>query len=718
MNPKLTWGLTILLLLAGVAVVAQVQTIPLRAGASQLEVIDQSVDHVRFRVDVAELQALNVTTEAGAFSQLILPGFHNSMTDGAPELPMMNRLLAIPVGARLRIETSGVKTRLIDLAEYGVTAPLLPHQPSVSKSAVPASLPFVYDRAAYDVAKVGQELARVVPVGRLRAMDIGRLEVSPVEYLPGTNQVRVTEEFELDVVFEGADLVAQRDLIARTNSPYFELIYDQVANSLGFHDNYPDLVRDVVTMVIITPPEFEAQLQDFVEWKTRRGFHVVVGVTGTPAVGTTNTSIQTWLHGLYNNATPELPAPSFVLLVGDVQQLPTFLRFGDPTDRLYGSVDSDYMPDMYYGRLSAANSSQLQAILDKTMAYDQFTMPDPSYLAKVVLIGGMEATYGPSWLNGAVNYGTETYFNAAHGITSDTYLYPNSGSQYASIVANASEGRGFIYYNGHGNTVSWWEPTFTQADVNGLAESGKYGLVLGDGCYTGDYDTDVAPECLAETWLRAPNKGAIGYMGACNTLYWNESYYFAVGYRASIVAHPTYSATALGAFDGLFHDHGENMNLWYVTSDALIFCGNLAVTQSGSANSGYYWKIYNLMGDPSLTPYLGVPTTNPVSHPATALATQTSLTVDAAPNSYVGLTQGGVLMGAGTVGVSGTTTIAFLQTPLTPGVPIHLVVTGQGRRPYQADLDVVEPTLVSCSPASIAANTATDVTVTALEKTA
>jgi len=67
---------------------------------------------------------------------------------------------------------------MIDLAAYGVTTPLMSHQPSVLKSANPATLPFLYDRAAYGVAKVGRELARVVPVGRLRAMDVGRIEVS------------------------------------------------------------------------------------------------------------------------------------------------------------------------------------------------------------------------------------------------------------------------------------------------------------------------------------------------------------------------------------------------------------------------------------------------------------------------------------------------------------------------------------------------------------
>ena len=65
----------------------------------------------------------------------------------------------------------------------------------------------------------------------------------------------------------------------------------------------------------------------------------------------------------------------------------------------------------------------------------------------------------------------------------------------------------------------------------------------------------------------------------------------------------------MGAYDGLFHDHPSeaDMGQWYVTNDALVFCGNLAVTESGSSRIAYYWNIYNLLGDPSLTTYLGAP---------------------------------------------------------------------------------------------------------------
>ncbi len=687
---------------------APLQKISLAAGGPRLEIVQQDQDQLRFHVEVGELDALEIATKQGTFTRLLIPGFHSSQQVGAPELPQMNRLVSIPLGARVRVEVKALSVREIDLADYGITSPLMPAQASMPKNADPATWPFAYDRSAYQVDRVSRELAQVVPAGRLRAMELGRLEIAPVEYLPAQNRLRVTESLDVQVSFLGADKAAAAGLIARTYSPFFEHLYANVAGAKSFHDSYPDRVADVVTMVIVTPPEFAAQLQDFVDWKTERGFRMIVAVTGTPEVGSTTSTIQSYLHGLYEDATPEEPAPSFVLFVGDVAQMPTFTLSGDASDRPYCAVDADLVPDMYYGRFSATNSSQLQAMIDKTMMYDQYTMPDPSYLRDVCMIAGVDSYYAPTYANGQINYGTTYYFNASHGLTSHTYLYPASGSSDAQIVQDVSNGVSYVNYTAHGSTTSWSDPTFTQANINSLQNAGKYCLAVGNCCLTSSYDIG---ECFAETWLRAANKGAIGYIGGSNSTYWDEDYWWGVGYTSSITANPTYEGSEMGAYDGLFHEHGEAEHLWYVTNDALIFCGNLAVMESGSSRTTYYWNIYNLMGDPSLSTYLGLPAANPVGISALSSA---SITVSADPGSYVGLTQNGVLVGAGTVGIGGSEVIPFTTTP-TAGLPVHMVVTAQNHEPYVMDIALANPELWLSANSVTTALAAGETTVETLE---
>ena len=708
-------GMALLLIVAGVAL-GDTHPIPLDAAETHLTLLDRNQSGLHFRLEIGELVAMDVETEAGMFSRLMIPGFHTSKTVGAPELPMMNRLFEIPFGATASIEILSTESKTLRLADFGIEHPLMPAQPSMPKNADPETWPFIYDRDAYLTDRVGQELVRVAGLGKLRAADIGRVEVSPVEYLPRDGEIVVTEAIEFRVNTVGADFAAGQDEKARLWSPFFMPLYDRIDGYDPIErDVYPDVVADVVTYVIITPAMFEAQMQTFVDWKKERGFITVVGVIGTPEVGTTTASIQAYIHDLYNNPPAGQPAPSFVLFVGDIADCPTFMESGDASDRLYCDVDSDLVPDIYYGRFSATSPTQLQAIIDKSLMYDQFTMPDPSYLGDVTMIAGVDAGYAPTHGNGQINYGTEHYFNAAHGITSNTYLYPASDAPTApaEIVQTVSNGVSLINYTAHGSTTSWSDPSFTQANINGLSNAGEYCLAIGNCCLTSSYEIG---ECFAETWIRAENKGAIGYIGGSNSTYWDEDYWWGVGYHPSSQIDGTawpVESTGIGVYDGLFHDHGEPMDNWYVCNDAIVFSGNLAVMESGSTRTTYYWNIYNLMGDPSISTYLGVPDANPVSHLPSIYTTSPSLEVTAVPGSYCGLTQGGEIVSAGTVGETGILDLA-IGSVLTPG-QVKLVVTAQNKEPYIQDIPVIVPATILINPDTINVAQTTTIEVTVLE---
>ncbi|MBN2172320.1 MAG: T9SS type A sorting domain-containing protein, partial [Candidatus Krumholzibacteriota bacterium] len=209
----------------------------------------------------------------------------------------------------------------------------------------------------------------------------------------------------------------------------------------------------------------------------------------------------------------------------------------------------------------------------------------------------------------------------------------------------------------------------------------EYCLAVGNCCLTSSYEIS---ECFGETWLRAAGKGAIGYIGASNSTYWDEDYWWGIG-AGPVSSNPTYETHGMGAYDGVFHDHGEAMDQWYVVNDALVFCGNVAVMEGGGYST-YYWNIYNLSGDPSLSTFMGVPAANPVSHAGQIIGGSTSFTVSAVPGSYVGITVDGALKGAGTVGTSGTADIAL--TDIGYSGTAHMVVMAQNREPYVVDLTI------------------------------
>ncbi len=126
-----------------------------------------------------------------------------------------------------------------------------------------------------------------------------------------------------------------------------------------------------VTFVIVSPPTYEAALQPLVQWKTKKGFKVIQAYTNDPAVGTTTTSIKNYLTGLYNNPPAGYNAPSFILFVGDIAQIPTFTNNGQATDLRYCEYTNDNIPEVFYGRFSANNLTQLQPYIDKVLEYEQ-----------------------------------------------------------------------------------------------------------------------------------------------------------------------------------------------------------------------------------------------------------------------------------------------------------------------------------------------------------
>ena len=87
-----------------------------------------------------------------------------------------------------------------------------------------------------------------------------------------------------------------------------------------------------------------------------------------------------------------------MLIVGDHGQIPAWSPQASPTghitDLTYVRLEgSDFLPEMYYGRFSANNTSELQPQIDKTLYYEKYEMEDPSYLANQILIAGMDNNF-------------------------------------------------------------------------------------------------------------------------------------------------------------------------------------------------------------------------------------------------------------------------------------------------------------------------------------
>ena len=661
--------------------------IVLRQGqTSKLAISESSYQHLKVVNTLSTLQYFNVKTIKGEFAKLQAGEYAFSDTYGSPQLPVLRKLIEIPLGAIPTVKVISYTVKEYKLSDLGISQPLFPAQPPASKSK--SNHDFVYNASAYQQNSfTSGDMATVDVLGMLRGTRLGRLNISPVQYNPVTNIIRVYDNLVIDVTFTGADISLTKAEKRRFDSPYFRTVYSRLINYQKAENQRDTMSKFPIKYVIVSPQMFHDALQPFIAWKQKKGFTVVEAYTNDPLVGTTTTSIKNYLKGLYLAATPADPAPSFVLFVGDVAQVPAFpCTDGHVTDLYYCDYTGDYLPEVYYGRFSATTLAQLQPQIDKTLEYEQYLMPDPSFLDQVIMVAGSDGSHELTWGNGQINYGTNNYFNLAHGITSHTYLQPEpSGGNYSTqIKTNVSNGVGYANYTAHGSSSGWADPSFTISDIATLQNAHKYPLMVGNCCLTSTYDGS----CFGEELLRAANKGALGYIGGSNSSYWDEDYWWGVGVGA-ISANPTYATTTLGAYDRTFHDHGESNDEWYSSMDQMIFAGNLAVTESSSGMKQYYWEIYCLMGDPSLMVYFSQPEPMAVTYSQLMPLASNNFTVTAEPYAYVAISKDGVLCGAAEADASGVAVVPL--TPITiPGLA-DVVVTMQNRQPFMGTVAVASP---------------------------
>ncbi len=649
---------------------------------SRLELIDYSTYKVAYKVSIGEISVESIKTDAGNFVRLNIDRFGKSSKEGYPELPIMHHLMEMPLNSQAEIEIKNYSVKEYNLKDLGINYQLIPMQMSQPKCG--SSKAFEFNNTAYSFDEFyNEELVYVEQVGILRGANIGRLNISPVSYNPVTNIVKVISNIEFEISFKNGDLGLTNELKAKTRSPYFEGIYSQLLNNQYDNTSRTNFTTYPVSYVIISDRMFEDQLQPFINWKKRKGFTITEAYTDE--IGSSLQQIKDFIQNLYDNGTPENPSPSFVLFVGDIAQIPAWNNGDGVTDRNYVEFTGDLFPEIFYGRFSAENTTHLQPYIDKTLMYEQYTMPTTTYLDTVLLVSGVDGSYAQDWGNGQINYGTINYFNEDHDIFSNTYLYPASGSASAAIKQHVSDGITFGNYTAHCSPNGWADPSFVINDIPGLTNQDKYGLLIGNCCSSSEYQT----VCFAEEILRAENKGCVGYIGGSNSSYWDEDYYFGVGVGTINENPPAYEETTLGNYDRSFHDHGEDFSEWFTTMDQIVFAGNLAVSESGSTREQYYWDIYNLMGDPSLMIYLSIPEVNPVTHEPYLMIGVANFTVNAAPYSYVALNHDGENIVSVLADENGEAILIF-DGFTSPGTA-ELVITAQNFQPYIEDIQIFAP---------------------------
>ncbi len=637
--------------------------------------LDPESDGFSFRAEVDVIQ-IEPTGGNPSHVALSIPGYYAYGKEGTPSLPGYSILFeAGPRDALIRIEQ--MDSMIFDLKAEGIDGRLNPfHDPGRKRA---PDIPVKRDSAVYSTdAWMGDAVISVEYEGRMRGLSMSTLHFNPVKYNPVQNLLKVYYNVRCTIL---TGRLRQPALVPeQAFSALFSRVVRQESESM-YKAVYSE---EPMTLVILSDTLFRETLTPLVEWKTRKGFRVVEVYRTDSLVGGTRESIKAYLKSLYDHPPLGVARPTYLLIVGDTEHIPISQSGGELTDLYYAEFDGggDYLPELFYGRISVNSTEQLQGVLDKILEYEQYQFPDPTFLDQAVLIAGVDGSYASTYGNGQINYASDYYLNEEQGHTTHMFRYPESDTSAGAILDLISGGVGFVNYTGHGEVDRWEDPGFRISDIDQLQNLGKYPVMIGNGCETNYF---LAVECLAEALLRAPDKGALAYIGCTNDSYWDEDYYWAVGV-GPVQIHPTYEGTGLGYFDKVFHTHQEDHLLWSPSLGEMVFGGNMAVQQSNSHRKKFYWEIYQLAGDPSIVPWFSQPAVQEVALPAWLPPGAGRVDVRSAPYSYLAISKDGVLLDALHASGEGYTTL-FIPDTLSTG-SLDLVVSGDCFRPYMKEIEM------------------------------
>lgn len=628
-----------------------------------------------------EAQLINVKgPDDIEYVQHILPGVEvYGNTPGLPDVPIVRRMLAVPHGAQVKI--TGL--RVVPGEEY--TVDLWPTQASAADLPLQqgeGELPpetfidpeFIKDADAYKTdANFPREIVSIEPMGTMRDLQLVQINIAGGQYNPARKLLTVFRSVEFEVIFEGGEGgFLPREVVGNPFERSFTEIYAQVLNQAAIYQHLGGIVAPPSCWgheyLIITHPTFRPAADALRAWKISRGLSTVVIETG-PAVGqagTTAAQIRATVLSRYNNC---IVRPSYLLLLGDAEFVPTFYRtthYNDSagTDLDYALMSAgDIMPDLAYGRIPVDTLAQAETVVNKIIDYENTPPAGSAFYSNVSIASYFQCCRPDVAQDGTASrsfvetselvrnalqaqgytveriYSTSTayhndpaktsYYNSAtrstvpnryyNGALLPADLRATSGFAWngsdADVVNAINSGRFLMMHRGHGGPSGWGSPSFGVGDLAGLNNGNRTPVIYSVNCASGLFDNETLDPMLQDWNYNTSVAGA----------YWAERILRMEGGAVGVIGDtrnsPTWanSALARGLFDATFPNvvpgYGSNTSIKRL-GDILNYGKAYMVGQVGQAQTAgsvsnneatTNMTLYHVFGDPSMKMWTSYP---------------------------------------------------------------------------------------------------------------
>ena len=632
------------------------------------------------RIDLAGFDIQDFITEGKSYQSIDLLTEIFSQEPGYPELPYIAKVLAVP-------DQSAISVEVIETGEVQIFSDVYLPPARLSWFEGKPESPYIENIEAYETNNVyPQEYVKIDPPSIFRDFRIARVSVFPVRYIPAQNELQVVSSITVRINYGPGEVINPKTKSKNAIAPSFGKLYR------SFIFNYQEVLDNLYggkeegheVMLCIMDDMFEESFQIYADWKRESGTDIHVTTFSDIGANSSNPNIiKDHITDAYYNW--DIP-PTYVLIVGDDGVFPKKIVSYDysfPNEDFFVEIEGDdHFPEMMIGRFTNQGDYRMQVMINKFMLYEKTPyIADTDWYKKSTCCSNNAYASQVSTVRFTANIMMDDGGFEVDTLMSDGNGWGGGGCSMNlnDVINTIDEGRSYLNYRGEGWSSGWNANCygFGTGDVSGLNNSEKFTFVTSIGCGVAMFDT-YGGNCFGEEWVQLGSlsspRGGIAFIGPTSN------------------THTTYNNRIdKGIYVGMFQ---EGMD----TPGQALLRGKLYLYNVFGTDIWveYHYRVYCVLGDPSLHIWKDVPLAVNIDHPASILVGNNT------PEFTITFASSGLPVANAELCLTGedlfitaiSDSLGKINLEVVPEIEETLVVTVRGGNvyPYQGTMDVIQLT--------------------------
>ncbi|MEO0083407.1 MAG: C25 family cysteine peptidase [candidate division WOR-3 bacterium] len=630
------------------------------------------------------------------YNDYIIPnirGLSYNSKVGEPCLPMGIYHVLIPATA----EITSIEIEDLESSEIPGTYKVMPvpeYQPiSLAKEPIIIANQDIYN----STSPYPEKIVNYIYTGDKSGYRIASFLLYPIQYLPVPGKLIFHQKINVKIYYQEGKIPPAVTLTPLQKSIFEQEIRSFIINPEDINRFGPPIKRlqNEVNYLIITTDVFSSAFRPLTNWRTKQGFYADILTTSYINTNYPGRDLAEKIRNaiIYYFQNRGL---IFVVLGGDVAYVPkrgVYISYGGYTEtsmpcdlyfsdlnrtwdcnnnNTFGEIPGDsvdFYPDVYVGRASISNETQVTTFVNKVLTFEK--NPPTDYLKRILLPSVM--------LFSSYNWHGHIVNDSIAAITPTSWIDRSLIDPASTIPMRDSLNNGFEFCHvaAHGNEVGFYTQTsvaiYTVSSANSQTNGNKLFILNAIACHSGAFD--YTSDCLAEAIMNNPNGGGVATIQ-------NSRY----GWGSPPDLGPS-EWMDVKFYDFLFNKDSFRIGVAHARSKSIY-------TANALSSGVWRWCIYelNLFGDPAMPMWTDIPQTIIAQYPQVVPLGPSNLTIQVFNTGMSAINRALVSVQKGTevyeqayTDITGTAIIPI--SPQTPG-KLYITITAQNLLPYEDSIIV------------------------------